>query len=144
MMNNNSQTTSNNNQNKKFNVVKFNTEFEKEKEENKILQNIKEEERLRILNAQPEEKKIWENNLYDILVGIKNTWFNIIDDLLQQNFVLDTFTKQNRLFYMGLTFMIIGIIIYCYNYFTYDETNEYNNRDNTVVKNYYVYNRKYM
>jgi hypothetical protein len=56
-----------------------------------------------------DKKKIYEMSVGEILVGIKDTWFEILDDLLQQNFTLDIFTRGTRLFFIGLTLVLIII-----------------------------------
>lgn len=97
---------------------KFNREFEKTEEEQKQINKEKEEEKLEKLNTpKVETKKIYQNTLYDILIGIKNTWLGILDDILNFQYNLETLTKNNRLFYIGITLVIIALIVFFYNYF---------------------------
>jgi len=110
--------------NKQFDVKKFNLDYDEYLKESTALAKRREEERLAILNKPPPKKKIYEMSVGEILVGIKDTWFEILDDLLQQNFTLDIFTRGNRLFFIGLTLVLIIIFVYLYNVFTDDDTPE--------------------
>lgn len=101
-----------------FDVIEFNKRFEQEKELTKTRIKELEQERLNKLNVETKEKKITELTVVEILIGIKDAWFDLIDDLLQQRFSINTFTKNNRLFYIGATIAIIAIILYLYELFT--------------------------
>ncbi len=50
----------------------------------------------------------------EILINFKNSLFNTMDDLLQYKFTTDTFTKNNRLLYLGILSIIISIIIFIF------------------------------
>lgn len=100
---------------KRFDLVEFNKKFEAQKEAVKQ-QNLEiNQQKLMELNEQEALKKPYELTFAEMLIGIKDTWFEIIDDLLQQKFYMETFTKNNRLFYIGLTFIIIVILVYLYD-----------------------------
>jgi hypothetical protein len=53
-------------------------------------------------------------SLYQILINTKDAWFYLLDDLLEQRFEIETFTKNNRLFYIGLTLIFFASILYIY------------------------------
>src|SRR6186713_2624865 len=59
--------------------------------------------------------KPYQQSFSKILIGIKDTWFGLMDDLIQRKFYIETFTKNNRLFYIGLTIVIIIIVIFLFN-----------------------------
>jgi hypothetical protein len=108
----------------RFDIDKFNKEFVQYQESNKKEKEEKEKEKIAKLNENiiiP--KKLYELSLYDILVGIKDTWFGILDDSLNFQFNIETFTKNNRLFFVGCTFLIIAILVFCYN-IMFDEKKE--------------------
>jgi len=44
-----------------------------------------------------------------------------LDDLLDQKFEIETFTKENRLFYIGITILFFTIILYLYTMIISDE-----------------------
>lgn len=81
--------------------------------------------------------KSYSQLFLEILINIKNTWFGLLDDLLQQKFYIETFTKNNRLLYLGLTIIIIALIVFLLN-----AMNE--NFDNNKKKIYQVHYIYYM
>jgi hypothetical protein len=106
---------------KKFDLAAFNKGFDKYAEQEKERIKKLEEERLKLLNAAPKEKEIYELSIYEILVGVKNSWFGVLDDLLEQRFSWTIITKNNRMFFIGLTFIIITILLYIYSVLTEDD-----------------------
>lgn len=120
-----------------YDEVDFNKRFEQAKE--LASSRVKENERLRLenLNSEITQKNITQLSVIEILIGIKDTWFELIDDLLQRKFNSNTFTKENRLFYIGVTIIVIVIFIYLFSIFT-SETIDQNN-SNKIVKIYHVY-----
>ncbi len=61
-------------------------------------------------------KPFYKLNLLEMAIELKNTWFGILDDILAGNITLDIILKDNRLFYVGFTILIIAIILYIYDY----------------------------
>jgi Ethanolamine utilization protein EutJ (predicted chaperonin) len=104
---------------------KFNDNFNEEKQKNKDRYKKDDQEKLDKLNNIVSVKPLYDFTIMDILVGIKDSWFEFFDDIFNQQFVLETFTKNYRLFFMGLTLCIICIILYLYNFLV--ESEEYNN-----------------
>jgi hypothetical protein len=100
---------------KKFDIYQFNQNFQEYKQSLKNDQVLKDQQKLAELNKLPPPKKIYEYNIYEILLGIKDTWFDIIDDILALRFTIDIVLKDNRLFFLGITFILIGVILYIYN-----------------------------
>ena len=101
-------------------IIKFNTDFERDKAAVKLRNNIIDEEKLAEMannNMNNKYKYISQYTISELLIGLKNTWFDIMDDLLLKKFVMQTFTKGYRLYFIGMTFVILGIIIYLYNWF---------------------------
>ena len=68
----------------KFDLNKFNAAFEQHKYDVSLTRKLEDEKTLSQLNAQKTAKPISEYNLLDILIGTKNAWFGILDDLLDQ------------------------------------------------------------
>ncbi len=52
-----------------------------------------------------------------ILIKMKDALFNILDDILQHRYTVNTFTKNNRLFYIGIMVLIIALIVFVYYIF---------------------------
>ena len=46
-----------------------------------------------------------------ILIDTKDSLFNTLDDILKNGLHIDTFTKDNRLFYIGLTLIFVALFI---------------------------------
>ncbi|ARF09247.1 hypothetical protein Catovirus_2_196 [Catovirus CTV1] len=119
-----------------FTEYDFNKKFEQEKELVKQLNNQKEKDRLDKLNnannIQP--KSLYELSVIDILIGIKDSWFEMIDELLQGKFDVITFTKNNRLFYIGITIIVIVLMLYMYGLFTESQSNS----NEKIVKIYHI------
>lgn len=100
---------------KKFDIQKFNQEFEKKKELTKMYIGEIEQQRLQQLNQMEKPKKPYELTVAEIIINTKDTWFSLVSDLFQQKFYSETFTKDNRLFYIGLTIILTIIFVYLYN-----------------------------
>lgn len=60
-----------------------------------------------------------QETIGSILIKTKDAMFNILDDILQHRYMLDTLTKNNRLFYIGIMVLIIAAIIFIYYIFTH-------------------------
>ena len=86
-----------------------NKEF-KELSEKKLLKLSEEEEKK--LNNKP----FYQLSVLEIAIELKNTIFAIMDELLAGNFNMNILFKDNRMFYIGLTILIISIILYIYDY----------------------------
>jgi hypothetical protein len=103
--------------NGKFDLGKFNDAFAGQKESQKKINNELDSYNLKMLGGDIVKKSLYQNDMGDIIIGIKNSWFFLMDDLLQQKISTNTFTKDNRLFYLGITFILIAIVMYIYNFF---------------------------
>ncbi len=95
---------------------KFNKKFDKAKDEAKRKSLAAAQKRLGEMNKPVEVVPIYKQSISEILVGIKDTWFGLFSDLA--SFELDDIlTKNHRIFYIGLTFIIIGVLLYLYEEF---------------------------
>ena len=123
----------------RFNVKEFNVGFEQARDITKAKIREQEKEKLEELGNVTYQKKITEMSVGEILVGIKNSWFDLVDDLLQKKYTYDTFTKNNRMFFFGLTIIIIIVIIYLYDLFT---NSVEPNKKTKTVEVYHIYDKK--
>lgn len=121
----------------KFDLNKFNAAFEQHKYDLSQKRKLEDEKTLSQLNAPKAQKPISEYNLLDILIGTKNAWFGIIDDLLEQKFIFETFTKGNRLFFVGLTLIFFATVLYLYNFFIEDEV-EHKSEKVVKIEHHYI------
>lgn len=106
---------------KKFDLGQFNIIFERNKEVAKESQRINDLNKLNALSQTETKVSLYNLTLFQIIVNTKDTWFNLLDDLLDQRFELATFTKDNRLFYIGVTIVFFALIIYLYILIISDE-----------------------
>lgn len=98
----------------RFDVKEFNkvyNEYVSKKRESVLEQ---EERRLDRLNNMKEYVPLAGQSVGKHIINIKDTWFNILDDILQFRFNSSVFIKEQRLFYIGLTILIITISLYIY------------------------------
>lgn len=98
-----------------FDLQKFNLNFEKEKERRFEEISKKQQEKLDLLNKEPDQKSVYKYSIGEIFIGIKDSWFDILDDILQEGIKPDIFIKKNRLYFIGMTFVILVSILYIYN-----------------------------
>jgi len=77
------------------------------------------ESKLEILNKKANIETIkpfYMMNIMEIIIELKNTWFQIMDELMAGNYSMSILIKNNRMFYVGLTILIMAIIMYIYDY----------------------------
>lgn len=122
--------------NKKFDIHEFNKNFDKYRDSLKQEQSLKEAQRLAELNKAPPPKKFYEFNTIELLIGIKDTWFDILDDILSLRFNIDILTKNNRAFFIGLTILIICLGLYIFNMF-YDDDELLEHKNITEIHHIY-------
>lgn len=107
----------------KFDLDKFKREFVFKKERAAVENKIKSQEKLNRLTeaANIKEKSLHNLSIAELFIGIKDTWFGILDDLLAQKIESQTLTKNNRLFFIGFTIVVITCFLYLYNFFLEEE-----------------------
>lgn len=103
-----------NDPNKKFDLGQFNKVFDVNREITKKNQRVADIQKLNELSKTETKTSLYDLNISQILINTKNTWFNTLDDVLDRRFELNTITKDNRLFYIGLTIIFISVILYLY------------------------------
>jgi hypothetical protein len=107
--------------------ISFNTFTSESKNEPSISERniIKSQEKINLLTSQANKdiKSLYNLSVVEIGIGIKNTWFGILDDFLNKKKPLEIIMKDNRLFYVGLTIIILAIILFIINYFRNSESN---------------------
>ena len=129
--------------NNDFDVNKFNKTFE-ENQKNKI----NEEEEQEYLDKKSQiitKKNLGEMRLGSIFSTMKDEVFGTIYDMLSFNYedsYSEIFTKNNRLFYIGLFLIIVCIILYFISYLFYypkPEDKNFNLNANIGVPNDYKF-----
>lgn len=121
---------------KVFDLGKFNKVFERNKEIVKESQRINDLNKLNALSETQERISLYNLSLFQIIVNTKDAWFNLLDDMLDQRFELATLTKNNRLFYIGITIVTIIIILYLYGMMSSEKTEK---PVESIQKIYHIY-----
>jgi hypothetical protein len=88
---------------------------------------IESESKLEILNKKANiitPKPFYMMNILEIIIELKNTWFQIMDELMAGNYSMSILIKNNRMFYVGLTILIMAIIMYIYDYMIESNSND--------------------
>ena len=91
-----------------------NNAFEKEKIKQKNLYKQKISDRLKYLNNKQYKKSLTDLSISETLNGIQNSWFEILDDILNQQTIYESFSKDNRLYFVGITIFFFAFILYYY------------------------------
>lgn len=111
-----------------FDLKKFNKQYEDVRMKRQKLITEGEKIKLSKLNITSDKKKLHELTIGELIFGMKDALFGILNDLIRLRFVTDTFTKNNRLFYIGF-FIIIFV------FFLYLVKNNDNNKQNIIELN---------
>lgn len=92
-----------------FDIDKFNREHEQYRERRKKEMRKKLRDKL----VYYEEKiPVYHDSLGRIAIDTKDSVLHILDDLLQFRFELNTFTKDDRPFYIGVILILTAVFMY--------------------------------
>ena len=133
---------SNESSDNKFDAQAFNKGFEDQKQKNKELTAQLMEDKLDELNQTPKQKKLYELSMLEIIVKIKDSWFDLLDDIIGNTLGIDSLTKDYRLFYLGITIFFFACVFYIYNMLSSNDDSTNNNVDteHSAKKIYHIYN----
>jgi hypothetical protein len=126
----------------KFDVIAFNKAYDKHHNKAITIAKAEDAARLALLNQEITIVQPYNKNIYQLLIGIKDTLFGIIDDILLFNYK-NILIRENRLFYIGLTILIIVICIYIFDLLLDNKSaddNKKNEQPMYVIK--YIYENK--
>lgn len=90
-----------------FNTELFNRTFREEQLKRIKFYRNQEQDFLNSLDTDPPEKKLLDFTVGEHVINTKDAFFGIIYDLSSEQLTSDIFTKNNRLFYLGLIFLTI-------------------------------------
>lgn len=99
----------------RFNIIQFDKEFKKRPRESERIRYLNDLQKRNAMKKFENRKSLFEQSTVQLAINTKDAWFELMDDLLDQQFTLDTIVKNNRLFYIGLTIFVISIILYLYD-----------------------------
>ena len=105
----------------KFDIDRFNLNFEQYRNKRKITQKEFMDAKLKQLNTPLPTKPIYQYSLGQILIDTKDAMFGLLDDMLQGDFTYEALTRDNRMFYIGIILIIIALIGHIYNVFVFDK-----------------------
>lgn len=100
-----------------FNLSQFNKLYREEQLKRINFYRSQEEARLKELDKNQPAPDLLNYTLGQHLINMKNTPFNIGSDLINDQFSYRIFTKDNRMFYLGLILVIIFLIYLILAYF---------------------------
>jgi hypothetical protein len=97
--------------NKITDLAKFNKNFDNYLEQQRKISQLHDQE---VLNKFTEKENVQPQQLSisSMLVNMKDSLFNIADDIINLRINAQTFTKENRLFYLGLFLMLTVFLFY--------------------------------
>lgn len=124
-----------------FDVKQFNIEFDAMKAKITAENEIKDKQILQELENKENKQKIpvYLQSPEVILFSIKNTWFNIFDDYTKFGLSLKLIDVDDRLFYIGLTFIFFALTLYAlYVLFDFEEVPN----TNKIIENHYYHEQK--
>lgn len=86
-----------------------NKAFESEVSRLEKEQEIENVDKLNKLSKYTGEKSIYDLTLREFLYEWKETWIELLNDIIHVNLSIDSLTQKNRLLFVGLTFVIFAI-----------------------------------
>ena len=131
-----------------FDIGKFNSSFEKMQEDKKKQKKIDEENYLKSLETQEDtQNKVTDLTISQVLQNTKNVVLDIIYEVISFDYdsfqeFLNIFTKDNRLFYVGVFLLILSGILYVISYIFFYPSNLQRNDININIPNDYSLNYK--
>jgi len=117
--------------NTKFDSKSFNADFVKANEEKKAQETKRDLDKLNAMNTVINEKKIGEMNVIELLHEWQYSIVGIINDLVHLRFTPETFTKDNRAFFFGVTIIIVCIFFFLF----YEMFKSKKNQSKTTTEN---------
>lgn len=106
-------------------VDKFNREFDQYKIRRDESMKKELDDKLAELNKPNPPTPIYEKSVGEIVISTKDTVFNMLDDTIRFNYD-NFFTKDDRLFYIGLIIIMISFIMLFIIFFNQQEQQEEN------------------
>jgi len=131
--------------NNEFDINKFNLSFDKLQQDKKKKKELEDENYIKSLESTEEkEKKITELNIADIFSNTKNEILDLVYEIISfdyetlQDFI-DLFTKNNRLFYIGIFLLLASGVLYLISFIFFYPSNTQKNDININIPNDYSF-----
>jgi hypothetical protein len=124
----------------KFDLKQFNVQFDTFKQ--KVVANniVTDEQALQKFNSQANITKtpIYMQTPQAIIFNVKQTWFDIIDDILKYGFSFDLVFSYDRMFYVGMTFVFFALVLYAL-FILFDVEDE--KHEQKIIEKHYFYQK---
>lgn len=117
---------------KNFDVATFNKEFEAYKISKEEEKHKKEMEDLKKLNKEIKVRKLSEMSMNELIIEWKNSMIGIMNDLLNGRWSLTTIFSGNRLFFAGVTLILITVLFYFIRWIFHWNINDKENVNKTI------------
>lgn len=102
--------------NKDFDLNKFNAEFEDSVLKRKDKAEAEMQANLNALNSyQKKRLYVLDLSVGQTLIGVKDTVFGMMDDILTMNIDRTFLTKDNRLYFIGILLLLIVVYVVIHN-----------------------------
>jgi hypothetical protein len=98
-----------------FDVNKFNKDFDDYLAKDKARREVTEQKYLDAKTVVKREKLLHELTFFELMVNMKNAFFDILGEIVAGNIDKETFVKNNRLFYLGSILLIFVVSLQCVN-----------------------------
>lgn len=94
-----------------FDINQFNQSFDAYLEKEKSKRLVTEQKFLEAKDIIKKEKLLHEYTIYELVIQMKNVFFDTIDDIASLKINKETFLKENRIFYWGLLIILFAIML---------------------------------
>jgi len=124
----------------KFDVKQFNAKFDAFKQKVATNNIVTDEQTLQKLNSQANITKtpIYMQTPEAIIFNVKQTWFDIIDDISKYGFSFDLVFSHDRMFYVGMTFIFFALVLYAL-FILFDVEEE--KHEQKIIEKHYFYQK---
>jgi len=128
--------------NNEFDINEFNQNFEKIQQDKKKKKELENDNYIKSLESVEKEKKIMDMNIVEIFTNTKYEILDLVYEIISFNYAtlqdfLNLFTKNNRLFYIGLFLLLISGILYLISFIFFYPSNTHKNDININIPNDY-------
>lgn len=75
------------------------------------------DQKLEDLNKQKPVELVYDLSVGQIVINLKDTMFDVLDDIVNMRFRTETLTKDHRLFYIGIFLIVMACVIFSFAFF---------------------------
>jgi hypothetical protein len=91
------------------------------------------DKKLEDLNKQKPVELVYDLSVGQIIINLKDTMFDVLDDVINMRFETETLTKNNRLFYIGIFLIILACVIFSFSFFGVDSDKKVSYESNIKI-----------